>query len=76
MPLGVIRHDLVVWVALAFAVWVALVRVLPRWHMKGAGVVAALLSWLLARAVVSWLPMLRGVVTTHLMRHVGGRLWP
>ena len=47
-----------VWAFLAFTLWLALTLLLIRTGLKGAAAMAALLSWLVARAAMSWLPVL------------------
>jgi len=47
-----------VWTFLAFTLWLAMTMVLTKAGFKGAAAMAALLSWLVARAAMSGLPML------------------
>jgi hypothetical protein len=53
-PLG----ELVAWMALAFAIWLVLIEALNRLGVRASSIVAAPLSWLLARAVMSGVPEL------------------
>lgn len=68
MVVGVTREELALWVSVAFAVWVPLLLVLPRFRVKGRGAVAAIVSWLVARAALWALPLLHRYL-------VGGRSW-
>jgi hypothetical protein len=53
-PLG----ELAVWMVLAFALWLSLIATLNRLGVHASPMVAAPLSWLLARAVMSGVPEL------------------
>ena len=55
---GLTPSGVVVWAALAFALWILLLAALRRLHLGRLGVVAALLSWLAAGAVIWSLPLL------------------
>ena len=47
-----------VWTCLAFALWLATTMMLTKTGLKGAAAMAALLSWLVARVIMTGLPML------------------
>ena len=59
-------ENLVVWIALAFVLWLAITLASYLLRLRGAGVVAAVLSWLIARAAMSVLPPLLQWLQTHL----------
>jgi hypothetical protein len=50
--------DVFVWTSIAFGFWLILALVFTRLHLPGAPVVAAVLSWLMARAAMWSLPLL------------------
>jgi hypothetical protein len=50
-------ETLFVWAVMAFALWIVLLTILGRAGLKGAAVVAATLSWLVARALLWWFPL-------------------
>jgi len=59
-------ESLVVWIALAFVLWMAISLAWHLLRLRGAGVVAAILSWLIARAAMSVFPPLLQWLHTHL----------
>jgi hypothetical protein len=59
-------ESLVVWIALAFALWLAITLASYLLRLRGAGVIAAVLSWVIARAAMSVVPLLLQWLQTHL----------
>jgi hypothetical protein len=59
-------ESLAVWIALAFALWLAITLASYLLRLRGAGVVAAVLSWVIARAAMSVVPLLLQWLQTHL----------
>jgi hypothetical protein len=59
-------ESLAVWIALAFALWLAITLASYLLRLRGAGVIAAVLSWLIARAAMSMVPLLLQWLQTHL----------
>jgi len=57
-PAWITFETVAVWTFLAFTLWLAMTLLLTRAGLKGAAAMAALLSWLVARAAMSWLPVL------------------
>jgi hypothetical protein len=49
---------LVVWIAVAFVTWIVLIAVISRLGVPGPVVVAAALSWLVARLIIWGAPVL------------------
>ncbi len=47
-------RSVVVWIALAFVLWLALSSALSRMRLRGAGLFAAAASWILARVLVPY----------------------
>jgi len=65
MASGIAPHDLTLLVALAFGLWLALtVSFRPR-HVKGGALLAAVLSWLMAWAVIWLLPVVTHWIGTY-----------
>jgi hypothetical protein len=58
-------ESVAVWTFLAFTLWLALTMVLTRAGLKGAAAMAALPSWLAARAAMSWLPVFLDWMSRH-----------
>jgi hypothetical protein len=54
------------WVVLAFVLWLAIRIALDTIRLRGAGIAAAILSWLIAGAVISMMPPLLSWLRTHL----------
>jgi hypothetical protein len=50
--------EIVVWIVLAFTTWLVLMAGLNHFGVASSPLVTAPLSWLLARAVMSWVPEL------------------
>jgi hypothetical protein len=59
-------ESLAVWIALAFALWLAITLASYLLRLRGAGVIAAVLSWVIARAAMSVVPLLLQWLQTHL----------
>jgi hypothetical protein len=59
-------ESLAVWIVLAFALWLAITLASYLLRLRGAGVVAAVLSWLIARAAMLVVPPLLQWLQTHL----------
>jgi hypothetical protein len=59
-------ESLAVWITLAFALWLAITLASYLLRLRGAGVIAAVVSWLIARAAMSVLPPLLQWLQTHL----------
>jgi hypothetical protein len=59
-------ESLAVWIALAFALWLAIALASYLLRLRKAGGVAAILSWLIARAAMSVVPPLLQWLQTHL----------
>jgi hypothetical protein len=47
-----------VWIVVAFALWLLLTAALDRLGVRAAALIAAPISWLLARAMMSGIPQL------------------
>ena len=62
IPLG----SLAVWIALAFVLWLAITLASYVLRLRGTGVAAAVLSWLIARAAMSVLLPLFQWLQAHL----------
>jgi hypothetical protein len=58
MPVRVEPVDVLVWTSMAFGFWLILVFAFARLRLPRASVVAAVLSWLMARAAMWSLPLL------------------
>jgi hypothetical protein len=54
-----------VWTVLAFTLWLAMTTLFERAGLKAAVALAALLSWLVAGAAMSWLPTLLDWMSRH-----------
>jgi len=50
--------DIGLWIALAFALWLLLTAALDRLGVHAAALVAAPISWVVARAIMSGIPEL------------------
>jgi hypothetical protein len=50
--------EIALWIALAFVMWLLLTAALVRLRVQAAPLVAAPLSWVLARAIISSIPEL------------------
>ena len=59
-------ESLATWIALAFALWLAITLASYLLRLRGAGLAAAVLSWLIARAAMSVVPPLLQWLQTHL----------
>ena len=59
-------ESLAVWIALAFALWLGITLASYLLRLRGAGVIGAVLSWLIARAAMSVAPPLLQWLQTHL----------
>ena len=60
-------EGLAVWATLAFVLWLLIRLAMGFLRLRGAGVVAAILSWLIARGVLAVLaPILHWLETHHL----------
>ena len=59
-------ESLAIWIALAFALWLAITLASYLLRLRGAGVIAAVLSWLIARAAMAVVPPLLQWLQTHL----------
>jgi hypothetical protein len=63
MAVRVEPADVLLWTLMAFALWLMLGFVFARLRLPGAPVVAAVLSWLMARAAIWSLPLLLHWIT-------------
>lgn len=57
---------LATWTLLAFGLWLVMIFAFAGLRLKGATVGAAVLSWLVARAAMSWVPLLLDWINRHL----------
>jgi hypothetical protein len=58
--------SLAAWTFLAFGLWLVMIIAFTGLRLRGATIGAAVLSWLVARAAMSWLPLLFDWINRHL----------